>query len=141
MKSAKLWALLAVMVAGTVPVLAQTNVNEEQGMKPFDSFHGGDLDSISMTNGGLVLHIPLVSFPQRGNLDLSFSVYASSKSWYMRVNPVECANPNDPNGCTPFGCRLCAAANLSSGVSRVEGAVCDQQPGLAAGQPMRCDGR
>ena len=102
MKSAKLWVLLAVMVAVTIPVVAQTNVNEEQGIKPYDSFHGGDLDSVSMTNGGLVLHIPLVSFPQRGNLDLGFSVFASSKSWYMRVNAVECANPNDPNGCTPF---------------------------------------
>jgi hypothetical protein len=47
--------------------LAQTNVNEEQGMKRYDSWHGGDLDSVSMTNGGMVLHIPLVSFPQRGN--------------------------------------------------------------------------
>jgi RHS repeat-associated protein len=102
MRSAKLWVLLGVMLAGSFPVLAQTNVNEEQGMKPFDSYHGGDLDSISMTNGGLVLHIPLVSFPQRGNLDLSFSVYASSKQWRSRVNSVECANPNDPNGCTPL---------------------------------------
>lgn len=102
MRSARLWMLLGVMLAGSFSALAQTNVNEEQGMKPYDSFHGGDLDSISMTNGGLALHIPLVSFPQRGNLDLSFSVYASSKSWQTRVNPVECANPSDPNGCTPF---------------------------------------
>jgi len=74
MRSAKLWLLLGVVLAGSFPALGQTNVNEEQGMKPYDSFHGGDLDSISMTNGGLVLHIPLVSFPQRGNLDLSFSL-------------------------------------------------------------------
>ena len=100
MSSMRLWALMAV-IAGTVPVLAQTNVNEEQGMKPYDSFHGGDLDSISMTNGGMVLHIPLVSYPQRGNLDLTFSVYANTKQWYLRVNPVACANPFDPNGCTP----------------------------------------
>ncbi|HXO39252.1 MAG TPA: hypothetical protein VN872_11475, partial [Candidatus Acidoferrum sp.] len=102
MRSAKLWVLLGVMLAGSSPVFAQTNVNEEQGMKPYDSFHGGDLDSISMTNGGLALHIPLVSFPQRGSLDLSFSIYASSKQWRSRVNSVECNNPNDPNGCTPY---------------------------------------
>lgn len=74
MKSAKLWMFVAVLMMGIVPAFAQTNVNEEQGMKPYDSWHGGDLDSISMTNRGLVLHIPLVSFPQRGNLDLSFFI-------------------------------------------------------------------
>ena len=51
MKSSKLWMLAAVILAGSVSVFAQTNVNEEQGMKPYDSWHGGDLDSVSMTNG------------------------------------------------------------------------------------------
>jgi hypothetical protein len=67
MRTAMLWMLLGVMLARSFPGLAQTNVNEEQGMKRYDSWHGGDLDSVSMTNGGMVLHIPLVSFPQRGN--------------------------------------------------------------------------
>src|SRR5882724_10680611 len=98
MKSAKLWVLLGVMLAGNFSVLAQTNVNEEQGMKPYDSWHGGDLDSVSMTNGGLVLHIPLVSFPQRGNLDLSFSVLANTKQWQSKVNLLGCP-PN--SGCVP----------------------------------------
>ena len=62
---------------------AQTNVNEDQGLKPYDSWHGGDLDSISMTNGSLTLHIPLVSFPQRGNLDLSFTAYSNTKQWVL----------------------------------------------------------
>ena len=122
MRSAKLCVLLGVMLAGSFPVLAQTNVNEEQGMKPYDSFHGGDLDSISMTNGGMVLHIPLVSFPQRGNLDLSFAVYASSKSWQTRVNAVECANPNDPNGCTPQWVPIVRGSQPQFGGVPVEGA-------------------
>jgi RHS repeat-associated protein len=123
MRSAKLWVLLGVMLAGSFPALAQTNVNEEQGMKPYDSFHGGDLDSISMTNGGLALHIPLVSFPQRGNLDLSFSVYASSKQWRTRVNSVECNNPNDPNGCTPYWIPIVRGINQPQfGSVAVEGA-------------------
>lgn len=60
------------------------NPNEEQGLKPYDSWHGGDLDSVSMTTGGLALHVPLVSFPQRGNLDLSFMVRHSTKQWYVK---------------------------------------------------------
>lgn len=122
MKSAKLWMLLGVLLAGSFPVLAQTNVNEEQGMKPYDSFHGGDLDSVSMTNGGLVIHIPLVSFPQRGNLDLSFSVYANAKQWYLRVNPVECANQFDPNGCTPFWVPIVRGSQPQFGAVPVQGA-------------------
>jgi RHS repeat-associated protein len=122
MKSAKLWALLGVLLAGSVPVLAQTNVNEERGLKPYDSFQGGDLDSISMTNGGLVLHIPLVSFPQRGSLDLSFSVYANAKQWYLRVNPVECANQFDPNGCTPVWVPIRRGMQPQFGGVPVEGA-------------------
>ena len=64
--------------------LAQSNPNEDQGLKPYDTWQGGDLDSISVTSGGLSLHIPLVSFPQRGNLDLSFAVRFSNKQWYIK---------------------------------------------------------
>src|SRR5258708_9410732 len=93
---------IALLTACILPAGAQNNPNEEQGLKPYDSWHGGDLDSVSMTNGGMVLHIPLVSYPQRGNLDLGFSVYSNTMQWNTRVNQVEGANPNDPNGCTPL---------------------------------------
>jgi RHS repeat-associated protein len=47
----------------------------EQGIKPYGSYHGGDIDSISMVNGQLTLHIPLVSYPQRGGkLRMGFNV-------------------------------------------------------------------
>jgi RHS repeat-associated protein len=81
MRSARLWMLLGVMLAGSFPILAQTNFDEQQGLKPYDSLHGGDLDTVSLTNGSVMVHIPLVSFPQRGSLDLSFSVIANSKQW------------------------------------------------------------
>ncbi|MBZ5489706.1 MAG: hypothetical protein LAO76_02095 [Acidobacteriia bacterium] len=64
--------------------IAQNNPNEDQGLKPYDTFSGGDLDSVSMTNGGLSLHIPLASFPQRGNLGLSFMISFSNKQWYIK---------------------------------------------------------
>ncbi|MBZ5524872.1 MAG: hypothetical protein LAP21_21785 [Acidobacteriia bacterium] len=85
-KASRLLAcFFAIFVISALPALAQTNLNEDQGMKPYDSWHGGDLDSVSMTSGGLVLHIPLASFPQRGNLDLSFSVRYSSKQWKQKL--------------------------------------------------------
>jgi RHS repeat-associated protein len=73
----------AILLLTTIST-AQTNPNEDQGVKPYDSLHGGDLDSISLTNGGLSLHIPLASFPQRGGLDLSFFVSFSNKQWYIK---------------------------------------------------------
>jgi hypothetical protein len=75
-----------------------------------------------MTTGGLSLHIPLVSFPQRGNLDLSFAVYATSKGWYTRVNQVECNNPNDPNGCTPLWVPIQRGSQPQFGLPPVAGA-------------------
>src|SRR5258708_25546323 len=97
MKLSKLWlVILAIMLAGRIPVLAQRNPNEEQGLKPYDSWHGGDLDSVSLSNGGLVLHIPLASFPQRGNLDLSFMVRFSTKQWRLVTPP-----PPPPVDCQP----------------------------------------
>src|SRR5258708_26750331 len=88
MKLSKLWlVILAIILAGSIPVLAQSNPNEEQGLKPYDSWHGGDLDSVSLSNGGLVLHLPLASFPQRGNLDLSFMVRFSTKQWRVVTPP------------------------------------------------------
>lgn len=74
--------LVGVILMCSFIALAQNNPNEEQGLKPYDTWHGGDLDSTSVTNGGLSLHIPLASFPQRGNLDLSFFVSFSNKQWY-----------------------------------------------------------
>lgn len=64
--------------------LAQNNPNEEQALKPYDSWHGGDIDSVSLTNGGLSLKIPLVNFPQRGSQDLSFFIRFSNKEWLVK---------------------------------------------------------
>lgn len=94
MRSAKLWVLLGVVLAGSFSALAQNNPNEEQGLKPYDSFHGGDLDSVSLTSGALSLHIPLASFPQRGNLDLSFMMRFSSKQWKLFIPQPGHGNPS-----------------------------------------------
>jgi RHS repeat-associated protein len=68
----------------SISAFSQTNVNEEQGLKPYDSLHGGDLDSVSLTSGGLNLQIPLASFPQRGSVPLDFLVAYSSKQWQVK---------------------------------------------------------
>src|ERR1044072_10016904 len=96
---------------------AQNNVNEEQGLKPYDALTGSDIDHVSVTNGGLTLHIPLESFPQRGALDLSFFLRYSTHQWSVFQT---CVNDPDTGGrtCTeewlPSDNGLVGAAPVSS---------------------------
>src|SRR5690349_642344 len=56
-------------------IASAQDASTEQGIKPYGSYHGGELDSINMVNGKLILHIPLISYPQRGSkLHLGFSI-------------------------------------------------------------------
>jgi YD repeat-containing protein len=47
---------------------------DQLGELPYESYHGGDVDVVSLTNGTLSLHVPVLSYPQRGNLHVSYSL-------------------------------------------------------------------
>ncbi len=71
----------------------------ERGMKPYGSFEGGDIDSISMTNGNLNLHLPLASYPQRGGkLNVSFSIKFDNNSYTYTPDTASACNQK------PFVC-------------------------------------
>jgi hypothetical protein len=54
--------LLISLFLVTVPFSnAQDLAGLEQGIKPYGSYEGGDIDSISLVNGSLTLHVPLIS--------------------------------------------------------------------------------
>jgi RHS repeat-associated protein len=57
--------------------LAQDPEDIQQGIKAYGTYRGGEIDTVSMTSGGLSGRIPLVSFPQRGKLHLSYSLVFS----------------------------------------------------------------
>src|SRR5438067_2264321 len=80
--------MLLSILFSCVFVMAQENPNLEDGMKPFGTFHGGDIDSISMTNGGLSLQIPLLTYPERGNLQLQYFLRLNSKTWSQQWVPL-----------------------------------------------------
>jgi RHS repeat-associated protein len=61
--------------------------------RPASVAEGGALDSISTTNGGLQLRIPLWSIKQRGNLSLSFTLRYNSPSYSV---DQDCNIPNSP---------------------------------------------
>jgi hypothetical protein len=66
-------APLALFLCAFVVIgLAQDPDDIQQGIKAYGTYEGGEFDSVSMTNGNLVLNIPLVSYPQRGKLHFGY---------------------------------------------------------------------
>jgi hypothetical protein len=61
---------LAFAIASVVTVQAQqidpTDPTFETGIKQFGSYQGGQIDTISLLQGGFTVDIPLISYPQRG---------------------------------------------------------------------------
>ena len=76
MRPLQLILAIVVVIAPNSSLLAQTPSDPalEQGIQPFQSYEGGDLDSVNLATGLLSLHIPVISFPQRGTLHLDYSV-------------------------------------------------------------------
>ena len=60
--------ILAAHTALPSSLLAQGPPQPDPGspFMPYGSFHAGDIDTVDMVTGSLFLHIPLVTFPQRG---------------------------------------------------------------------------
>lgn len=83
MKSAIWVRIVAAVLLLCGFVLAEGNPNEENGLKPYGSYHGGDVDTVSLTNGNVMLHIPLFSYPQRGDLRANFFLETNSKGWVV----------------------------------------------------------
>src|SRR5437667_3927350 len=86
----KNWSFLPLFVLGIcffallAPVfcVAQTSPDLEQGLKPYGAYQGGNIDSVGLTNGNVMAHIPMASYPQRGGkLRLNFFARYNNKSW------------------------------------------------------------
>jgi hypothetical protein len=89
--------LLSLLVLNLIRASAQDLGGFEQGIKPYGAYHGGNIDSISMVNGKLTLHISLISYPQRGSkLHSGFSVAYYNPLYQLTDNCL-----NGPPRCIP----------------------------------------
>jgi len=79
--------LFVALFFGAAPAWCQLDPNTLQGLTPYASFHGGDLDSVNLGSGKLDIHIPLLSYPQRGGkLRMSFTVrYLDSENYTFKT--------------------------------------------------------
>ncbi|HEY4358477.1 MAG TPA: RHS repeat-associated core domain-containing protein, partial [Acidobacteriaceae bacterium] len=57
---------------------AQDLPDVAQGFQPYTAYKGGMLDQVNASNGSLTVAIPLVSYPQKGALSLSYSLIFNS---------------------------------------------------------------
>jgi len=84
-KTVQQWARFQVVV--TVVVVAacfgQTPVDLGNGFKPYGSYDGGSLDSVSLHDGNFLLHLPIIrDYLQRGGrLSPQLLLYLSSHNW------------------------------------------------------------
>lgn len=101
--------------------VAQNDPSLDTGLKPYGSYHGGDLDSVNLTNGNLTLHIPLAAYPQRGSLGYTPRMtYNSKGGWYV------VPNCNSKTGvCSPY---WAWGANPNNGSYQPSGMVIDMPP-------------
>jgi RHS repeat-associated protein len=78
---------------------AQDLPDVAQGLQPYGAYHGGGLDAVSMSNGGLTVRIPLLSYPQKGALSLSYSVIFNSFGYQdqRECDTSYVNNGGDPN--------------------------------------------
>jgi hypothetical protein len=75
-------ALAVVMCLCWGESVAQTDPNIENGLKPYWTYDGGNMDQVSLHNGGLTVRIPLFSYPQRGDIKTTVVLMLGSKGWH-----------------------------------------------------------
>ena len=96
---------------------AQGDPTFTQGLKAYGSYHAGDIDAISLENGKLDLHAPLLSYPQRGDLQMNFTIRYNNPLFSVTQICVEGTN------CKYLSAPGITATNLARGVSVVPDAV------------------
>lgn len=74
-------------VAASLSAFAQTlpaqTADDQMGIQPFQSYHGGAIDHIGLANGTLSLDYPFLSYPQRGKLHLDFHLYYNNQPQHL----------------------------------------------------------
>lgn len=87
--------LMCLIAVGMANLSGQELPDVAQGIQPYTGYHGGELDSVSTASGSLTVRIPLVSYPQKGTLALSYSVIFNSFGY---EDAAYCDAPPDPSG-------------------------------------------
>src|ERR1700692_2876350 len=77
----RLLPALALFLACTLGVFAQTHPNVEKGFAADKMYQFGDIDHVNIFNGNLSLTIPISSTPVSDHLSLSLTLVYNTKLW------------------------------------------------------------
>ena len=79
--------LLLVAGAFATNLEAQTlpapTADDQLGMLPYQTYHGGDIDTVNLSTGSLSLDLPFLVYPQRGKLHLAFNLFFNDQGQYQ----------------------------------------------------------
>lgn len=119
--------LLVVVAFTTLHLGGQTLAGVEQGIKPYGSYEGGNVDSVNMVNGSLTLNIPLVSYSRRGGkLKLAFRLVYDNP-W---LQPFATACDEYTKICRTTGYNLAYIANPSNCGGNTSAMTCGTATGV-----------
>lgn len=93
------------LLLSAISLFGQTQ-DLDTGLLPYQSYHGGDIDSINLENGNSVLHLPLIEFPQCGDLKFGYYLFHNGKNVYLKnvcTALPPCENMWVPNQDSPIG--------------------------------------
>jgi RHS repeat-associated protein len=77
------------LVSGAIskPVEAQSlppqTSDDQMGLAPYQSYAGGNIDSIGLSSGTLSINVPFLAYSQRGKLHLSFNLFYNDQSQHQ----------------------------------------------------------
>src|SRR5579864_1680692 len=86
--------MISLMVSAAC--FGQTPTDVGNGFKPYGSYEGGSLDSVSLEDGNVILHAPVVpgTSERGGQLGPQLMLYMSSKNFSehcdLMPNPANC---------------------------------------------------
>jgi hypothetical protein len=100
------WLAWSVAAGGFAPVGADVNPNTQSGFPVDQAFQVGDVDSVNLFNGTLVLTIPIgITYPVGGGLSYGFRLVYNSNPWYFQeiVSNDGSVTQALPNPCSNAG--------------------------------------
>jgi RHS repeat-associated protein len=82
-KFSALFLFAAILSTAHAQSLPSPTYDDQLGLQPYGAYHGGDIDSVGLGNGTLTLHMPFLSYPQRGSLQFSFNLFYNNEPQHV----------------------------------------------------------
>jgi len=80
---------LVLLLVASVAAFGQVVYDGNNNLPPFGSFSGSDFDVVSLQNGNLHIHIPILEVPQRGGKPIKYFYIYDTPNWTRTYTPPQ----------------------------------------------------